>query len=333
MQTAAKRTDYTLAELNKEATFGGMGGVKEREVPQIDLSDFVNRKQEIADQLWEASTRIGFFQLINHGIPQEQIDEAFEYCARFFDLPHEVKAKYPLEKGTNSGWEYKAQVRPSTGTADNKESYQITLPRMGRLWPTGEEVPGFKAVMLAFERANWALGMKVLSCFALKLGFSEDFFTDAHDPMSPEYQSTLRMIHYLPMENAKPEDFTGWRAGAHTDFDCLTLLHQRTGQGGLQLCPGKEADSGELEWTDVPPAPGVVTCNIGDMLMRWSDDQLKSTLHRVRMPRADEYLGPRYSLPFFCQANKDAIIQGPGGKYDPITAHDYLQQRIAANSL
>jgi isopenicillin N synthase-like dioxygenase len=151
--------------------------------------------------------------------------------------------------------------------------------------------------------------------------------------MSPEYQSTLRMIHYLPMENAKPEDFTGWRAGAHTDFDCLTLLHQRTGQGGLQLCPGKEATGGDLEWTDVPPLPGVVTCNIGDMLMRWSDDQLQSTLHRVRMPRQDEYLGPRYSLPFFCQANKDVIIQGPGKKYDPITAQDYLLQRIAANSL
>ena len=62
--------------------------------------------------------------------------------------------------------------------------------------------------------------------------------------------------------------------------------------------------------------PGVITCNIGDMLMRWSDDQLLSTLHRVRMPRQDEYLGSRYSLPFFCQANKDAVIQGPGKKYD-----------------
>ncbi|MFD2237431.1 isopenicillin N synthase family dioxygenase [Aureimonas populi] len=327
----ASRPAYTLDELNKETTFGGLGTTVEREVPQIDLGDFENRKAEIADQLWEASTRIGFFQLVNHGIAQEQIDEAFAMTERFFALPAEVKEKYPLGRGTNAGWEYKAQVRPSTGTPDNKESYQITLPRMEKLWPSGEELAGFRAAMLAFERANWALGMKVLSCFALKLGFAPDFFTEAHDPLSPEYQSTLRLIHYLPMEGAKPEDFTGWRAGAHTDFDCLTLLHQRTGQGGLQLCPGRETGSGELAWTDVPPLPGVVTCNIGDMLMRWSDDQLQSTLHRVRMPRPDEYLGPRYSLPFFCQANKDAIIRGPMGKYAPITAHDYLQQRIAAN--
>ena len=83
----------------------------------------------------------------------------------------------------------------------------------------------------------------------------------------------------------------------------------------------------------MPPLPGVVTCNIGDMLMRWSDDRLQSTLHRVRMPRQDEYLGPRYSLPFFCQANKDAVIQGPDKKYEPITAADYLYQRVTANSL
>jgi isopenicillin N synthase-like dioxygenase len=327
--TAQSNIAYALAELNQETKFGGIGGIKHRDVRQIDLSNFDARKQEIADQFWQASTDIGFFQLVNHGIPQAQVDEAFDMTARFFALSTEAKAKLPLVRGTNAGWEYKSQVRPSTGTADNKESYQITLPRMAKLWPDSDALPGFKAAMLAFERANWAVGMKVLSCFALKLGFAPDFFTEAHDPLSAEYQSTLRLLHYLPMTDAKPEDYTGWRAGAHTDFDCLTLLHQRTGQGGLQLCPGKE--SAELEWTDVEPLPGVITCNIGDMLRRWSDDQLLSTLHRVRMPKADEYLGPRYSLPFFCQANKDAIIQGPGKVYDPITAHDYLQQRIAAN--
>lgn len=321
-------TSYALAELNKEKTFGGIGATKARAVPRIDMSDFEARKAAIAEELWSASTDIGFFQLINHGIPQAQIDEAFAMTERFFALPHETKATMPMLKGTNAGWEYKSQVRPSTGTADQKESYQITLPRMQALWP-GDALPGFKAVMLAFERANWALGMKVLSCFALKLGFAPDFFTQAHDPLSAEYQSTLRLLHYLPMTNAKPEDFTGWRAGAHTDFDCLTLLHQRVGQGGLQLCPGKE--SAEIAWTDVEPVAGVITCNIGDMLMRWSDDRLLSTLHRVRMPRPDEYQGSRYSLPFFCQANKDAVIQGPAKRYGPITAHDYLQQRIAAN--
>lgn len=322
---------FNLDELKRETMLGGLGEEAEREVRRIDLSDFEHRREAIADQLWEAATDVGFFQVENHGIPLADIDAAFAMSASFFALPPEAKAKYPLRPGTNAGWEYKAQVRPSTGTADQKESYQITLPRMAELWPSDPEVMGFRSALARFERQNWELGMKILSCFALRLGFDEAFFSTRHDQSSPNYQSTLRLLHYLPLENAKPEDFKLWRAGAHTDFDCLTLLHQRPGQGGLQVCPGKEYESGR--WTSVEPVPGVVTCNIGDMLMRWSDDRLQSTLHRVRMPRPEEPKGSRYSIAFFCQANKDAVIQGPAKSYPPITAHDYLQQRIAANRL
>ena len=111
---------YGLAELKKEQTLGGIGETKARDVPCIDVSGFDKRKPEVAEQLWNASTEIGFFQLVNHGIPQEQIDEAFAMTERFFALPHDIKAHYPLGKGTNAGWEYKSQVRPSTGTADPK---------------------------------------------------------------------------------------------------------------------------------------------------------------------------------------------------------------------
>ena len=325
MQTA----NYALEELNKETTVGGMGAEKGREIRRIDMSDFARRKAVIADELWAASTESGFFQLVNHGVPQDKIDRAFDMSERFFALGADVKAQYPMRKGTNWGWEYMAQVRPSTGSADRKESYQITKPRMEGLWPSESELAGFKDFMLEFEAMNWALAVKVLSCFALKLGFDDEFFTQRHDPASPHYQSTLRLLHYLPMEDAKPEDFKLWRAGAHTDYDCLTLLHQKSGQGGLQVCPGKEFSS--QEWTSVEPLPGVITCNIGDMMMRWSDDQLLSNLHRVRMPLPEEYQGARYSIAFFAQANTDAIIQGPKKLYEPISARDYLLQRIAAN--
>jgi len=109
----------------------------------------------------------------------------------------------------------------------------------------------------------------------------------------------------------------------------LTLLFQKTGQHGLQVCPGNKADSNA--WTNVPPKTGLITCNIGDMLMRWSDDKLKSTLHRVRMPKANEYQGERYSIAYFAQANQTVVVQGPEKKYEPITASEYLKQRIAAN--
>jgi isopenicillin N synthase-like dioxygenase len=328
------------AELAKERTFGGEGITVDRTIPVIDLSDPSTSVAELDDALWAAAAETGFFQVTGHGIPQADIDAAFTIAERFFALPTDVKQRRTMPPNSNSGWEFMSQKRPSTGTYDHKETFQVTVPRMQRLglWPTEAELAGFRATLEAFEAANHALAMRLLSSFARKLDLADEFFTQRHDPMSPEYQSTLRILHYLPMDaaDAAPGE---WRAGAHTDYDCLTLLHQRPGQGGLQVCPGADAADRDpdapLAWTDVEPVAGTVTCNIGDMLMRWSDDQLRSTLHRVRMPRPDEYeddrLDSRYSIAFFAQADRDAVIESPSGRHAPITAADYLQQRIAAN--
>ncbi|MFT3661798.1 MAG: 2-oxoglutarate and iron-dependent oxygenase domain-containing protein [Gordonia sp. (in: high G+C Gram-positive bacteria)] len=318
-----------MTELDRESQMGGYGVETDRSVPRIDLTDRENRREEITRQLWDAATEIGFFQLVNHGIGQDVVDDAFATARDFFALPQEAKAALPLDKPNNVGWEYSSQVRPSTGTPDQKESYQITRPHMAGLWPAEEQLPGFRERMLGFEAQCWEVAMWVLSCFADRLGFERDFFAKAHDPAADDYQSTLRLIHYYGRPDDEPIDPSMWRAGAHTDFDCLTLLFQRTGQGGLQVCPGSEAEN--REWTSVEPADDVITCNIGDMLMRWSDDELSSNFHRVRMPRPGEYTGPRYSIPFFAQANRTVMIDPPRGTYPPISAADYIRQRVAAN--
>ena len=108
-------------------------------------------------------------------------------------------------------------------------------------------------------------GVFTLDEFREQLIAAIDRWERAHDPDGPGYQSTVRLLHYFPMDG---DDFAGgrWRAGAHTDYDCLTLLFQRDGQSGLQVCPGDDATSGR--WTSIDPDEALITCNIGDMLMR-----------------------------------------------------------------
>lgn len=321
-------SDPSLEELRREQNMGGAGrDDHSRPIPVIDMAQ--TDLQELDGQLWNAAVDCGFFQLKNHGFSLAEMDAAFAAATAFFDLPESDKARYPLREATNAGWESMAQVRPSTGTADHKESYQITRPRMNGLWPEESSLPGFKAELLNFEAKAWQLAMRVLTSFARQLGFDVNFFERAHDPQSADYQSTLRLLHYYGADSLDDCGEEIWRAGAHTDFDCLTLLFQRDGQGGLQVCPGREASS--QAWTPVTPAAELITCNIGDMLMRWSDDSLQSTLHRVRMPNAEEATGDRYSIAFFAQANSDQLISGPRGKYPAITAADYMRQRITAN--
>lgn len=318
-------TSYQLTELETESRIGGIGKLVLRQVPLIDLSNFDERKEEISGLLWDAAVNVGFFQIVNHGIPSNMIDRIFSMSETFFNLNKEAKCKYPLRR--NEGYESLSQVRPSTGTRDQKESFQITRGQMDGLWPT-DEIPKFQEDALMFESCNWELSQRILSCFAERLGVSDAMFSSGHDRNSPDYQCTLRMLHYFAVQ-ASELDPTLWRAGAHTDFDTLTLLYQRSGQRGLEVCPGKEAS--DLAWTPVEPSDYIITCNIGDMLTRWSDDILKSTLHRVRSPRPGDDLGDRYSVAFFTQANRNTLIQGPRAKYPKITAGEFIQQRLQAN--
>jgi len=61
---------------------GSIGTETQREIRMIDLSDFEQRKYEIADQLWSAAIEIGFFQVYNHGISSRDIDHAFKMAER-----------------------------------------------------------------------------------------------------------------------------------------------------------------------------------------------------------------------------------------------------------
>jgi isopenicillin N synthase-like dioxygenase len=310
----------------------------DRSIPLIDLSNFSRRRAEISEQLWDAATNYGFFQLVNHGIPTKDIDFAFIQANRFFDLPESEKAQFPLRKSKNAGWESRKQVRSSTGLADQKESYQIVHPRMKGLWPKESQLPGFKRQLLAFENSCWFLSMQLMSCFAEKLGLDKDFFTQTHNPEQSDYQSTLRLLHYYASAEKDSSESASepaqrpqqWWAGAHTDYDCLTLLFQRNQQRGLEVCCDQTKET--QTWSPVIPDEGLITCNIGDMLMRWSDDKLRSTLHRVAMPKGSRNFDDRHSMAFFCQANSRQTIYGPEGKYPPISAREYLRQRIATNS-
>jgi isopenicillin N synthase-like dioxygenase len=111
------------------------------QVPVIDMSQ-ASEDEELARQLWDAAHSVGFFTVINHGIPLELIDQAFEVSAQFFSQSQEEKEQQsPFAKDLNSGYEYFTQVRPSTGTADQKESLQVTARKgaMDGQWPNSPD--------------------------------------------------------------------------------------------------------------------------------------------------------------------------------------------------
>jgi isopenicillin N synthase-like dioxygenase len=185
------------------------------------------------------------------------------------------------------------------------------------LWP---QTPGFRDTALGYFNALRQLGLDLHHAIAFDLGLATTFFADKFDrPMA-----TLRLLHYPP-RTADQGDNPG--AGEHTDYGSLTIL--LTDQVG-----GLEVRRRDGAWIEAPPIPGAFVCNIGDCLMRWSNDIYVSTPHRVTSPPGRD----RYSVAFFFDPNPDALIaclpgcDGPGQqpKYAPILAADYLAQRLVA---
>ncbi|KAK8237576.1 hypothetical protein IWZ00DRAFT_518988 [Phyllosticta capitalensis] len=307
----------------------------ERAIPQISLRDFDERVDVITTQLVDAAENVGFFSVVDHGIPVDDIDSMFNTAEAFFRLPDEVKATVPWN-AQNVGWEKNSQVRPSTGVADTKESYQIQFgENMNGLWISDAHVPHFRDEALQFMRRVQAISEKLMVCFARGLGFPNDFFVKAHDVARQNSQTVLRLLHYFDMPSENPIGEVRHRAGPHADWGFLTLLFQRTGQSGLEICPGREVSTdfgyGDV-WTKVTPQTGEIVCNIGDLLMSWSDDRFKSTFHRVKAPcEPGDFYGDRYSIAFFNQPCKDTEIQGPKKKYPMVTGHQFTAAAMKRN--
>ncbi|KAL3460883.1 hypothetical protein BJX64DRAFT_174004 [Aspergillus heterothallicus] len=306
-----------------------------RPIPQISLHDFPTRIDEITAQLIAASENVGFFTLTNHGIPLPEIESIFALSESFFALPDETKSTVPWNPN-NVGWEKNSQIRPSTGAPDTKESYQLQFgENMADLWLRDEYLPRFKEECLAFMHKVQAVSEMLMRCFARGLGFPEEFFIECHDISRPNAQTTMRLLHYFALPRGNEDGKTYHRAGAHADWDFLTLLFQKEGQSGLEICPGREVVTefgiGD-EWTKVEPRAGEIVCNIGDLLMSWSDDRFKSTFHRVKAPEGEgDYFGDRYSIAFFNQPCKDARIQGPRKKYPMVTGEEFNASAMKRN--
>ncbi|KAK5102855.1 hypothetical protein LTS08_003657 [Lithohypha guttulata] len=306
----------------------------DRAIPQISLASFESRTDEITLELVNAAENIGFFSIIDHGIPSEVVQTMFEDSARFFSQHDTVKAKVPFSAADNAGWEKNAQIRPSTGAPDRKESYQMQFGEgMNGRWLSEESLPGFKETSLDFMKRVQAVSEKLMICFARGLGFPDDFFIACHNVSKPDSQTVARLLHYF--ETPRSTSSGEWhRAGAHTDWSFLTLLFQKAGQSGLEICPGREISTpfghGDT-WTKVEPDPesNAIICNIGDLLMSWSDDRFKSTFHRVKAPsEPGDFYGERYSIAFFNQPRKSARIQGPLKKYPMVTGEEFTRNAM-----
>ena len=300
-------------------------------LPVVDISglysETLSERQACAQSLGQAARDAGFLYIQGHPIAQAQIDALFDCAKSYFAQPLAEKMRHYIGISDNHcGYVPQGEEQFYTAAQpDFKEAFDVGFdlgdcdltvqasrkrPMLGvNRWP---ETPGFRSVVKSYYQQVYALSQTLFRGFALALGLPEDGLTQ----LVQYPPSQLRLIHY-PFNPNAPKDQPG--IGAHTDYECFTIL--------LPTASGLEVQNGAGEWIDAPVLPGTFVINIGDMLEVLSNGRLVATKHRVRKVQEE-----RYSFPLFCACDYDTVIaplphfvaQDGASHYAPIVCGDHL---------
>jgi isopenicillin N synthase-like dioxygenase len=311
-------------------------GVAVTAIPLIDVAPLDGNEAGLRDvgrQIGEACRTVGFFSIRNTPIPVALRDAVFDAARQFFAADTATKEQVSIRHSAhNRGYVgIGVEALDPTRGSDRKEAFNMGLDldasdpevlagaafRGVNLWPI---LPGFRETLVQYYGAVLSVGRDLHRAIAVELGLPQDFFVAKFDrPLA-----TLRLLHY-PAAAASAAGSLG--AGEHTDYGNLTLL-ATDGVGGLEV---RRRDG---TWIEAPVLSDALICNVGDCLMRWTNDVFVSTPHRVINPRGRE----RFSVAFFLDPNPEAVVDclptctGPDRppRYSPITAAEHLRARLDA---
>ncbi|KAK4273826.1 hypothetical protein QN277_017147 [Acacia crassicarpa] len=262
-----------------------------QDVPIIDLA--CPDRTHLLVQLREACKSYGFFQVINHGVPEEVVKNMLEVACEFFKLPVEEKMKLYSDDPSKT-------MRLSTSFNVKKETIRNwrdylrlhchPLDKYLPEWPSNP--PSFKERVRKYCEEVRALGMRIEEYIGESLGLHADYMKEVLGD-----QGQHMAVNYYP---PCPQPQLTYGLPGHTDPNALTILLQDLQVSGLQVLK-------DHHWLAVSPQPHAFVVNIGDQI-QWlqavSNGVYKSVWHRA-VVNAEK---PRLSVASFLCPSDDALI-------------------------
>jgi isopenicillin N synthase-like dioxygenase len=320
------------------------------EIPVIDLAPFRNgnaaQRSQVAAKVAHACETLGFLVVSGHGVPGGDVTALHDQALRFFDRPLEEKLSVRRPRNDQNrgyipyGEETLAKMHGGVTPPDYKEVFaigpdeipdepyytgELAYPDFApNLWPDGS--PGLKPAMKNYYDGMLRLARLLADVYGVALDMPGNFFVERLS----RHSSQLRLLHYPAPEGELAAGQL--RCGVHTDLGLTTILRNEDVPGGLEVC------TRDGNWISAPAIADTFVVNIGDLMMRWTNDRWRSTPHRVAVPPAQARArSRRLSIGFFVVPNYDAEVacvdvKGVGAKYPPISVRDYRTNRFAAGA-
>ncbi|KAF5467915.1 hypothetical protein F2P56_012119 [Juglans regia] len=234
-------------------------------IPVIDFSKLNGEERaKTMAEIANGCEEWGFFQLVNHGIPEELLERVKKVCSECYKQEREEKFKNSTPvKLLNE------IVEKKSGNKLENEDWEDVFTLLDDNERTSE-TPGFKETMAEYRTELKKLGVKVMEVMDENLGLPKGSIKKAFDGEEGSAFFGTKVSHYPPCPN--PELVNGLRA--HTDAGGVILLFQDDKVGGLQILK-------DGEWIDVQPLPNAIVINTGDQIEVLSNGRYKSVWHRV----------------------------------------------------
>ncbi|GJN04765.1 hypothetical protein PR202_ga22337 [Eleusine coracana subsp. coracana] len=254
-------------------------------------------RADLVAQVKSAAETVGFFQVINHGVPSNLLTEMLASVKSFHEQPAEAKAPYySRDREPARRVRYQSNFDLYTSPAANwRDSLFMVMTQ-----PVNEVPPPCRAVLPEYTARVRRLGATLLGLLSEAMGLHPGFLE--HDAGCLDDGLSVAGHYYPPC----PEPHLTMGTTRHSDPSFLTVLLQDD-IGGLQMLVNDEDGRGSSSWVDVPPVPGALVVNIGDFLQLVSNDRFKSVEHRVLATAA----GPRVSVACFFRTTDGSKVYRP----------------------
>ncbi|KAE8811951.1 hypothetical protein D1007_11177 [Hordeum vulgare] len=253
-----------ILPVHKRPSSSVKGKVAPPVLPIVDLGG--DDDVRIAEEIFRAGREFGFFQVVNHGVPEEVMGAMMRAAEDFFGLPADEKMVYYSTDGKKL-----PRFHTSTRNGDGEEFlYWRDCLKIGCHPPEGPHKLG--AALEPYTAAVTAVARRVLRLAAVGLGLEEEHFEG-----SLSGGGMMNVNHYPPC----PDPSLTLGTGPHCDPGLVTVLMENVG-GGLQMLLHGDGDAGGSGmWVDVEAAPGALVLNFGHQMEVISNGRLRSGEHRV----------------------------------------------------